>query len=174
MTGNLLLCCGQVPEMVRGIWEPHEPTISCRWPTPPGMAVVFFDGCCLGNPGPYGGAAVVHAPGANRTEVVTTIGEGTNNEAEYWGLILGLKKAREMGFTRVRVHGDSELVIKQMKGEYAVRNERLALLHDMAKGACRGMSVEFAWIPREHNGEADKHSRSAATDYAAAIRLRTT
>lgn len=93
-----------------------------------------FDGGSRGNPGPAGIGAVVRA--ADGTPLVTLgrfIGRATNNVAEYKALITALRKARELGAKRVVVRGDSELIVKQIRGEYRVKNADLRELYDEAK-----------------------------------------
>src|SRR5918999_2091124 len=93
-----------------------------------------FDGGSRGNPGPAGIGAVVRAE--DGTPLVTLgrfIGRATNNVAEYKALIAALQKARELGAKRVTIRGDSELVVKQMRGEYRVKNEGLRELYDEAQ-----------------------------------------
>lgn len=125
-------------------------------------ATVWFDGACLGNPGPMGAGAVVQA-GAERKVLSRAFGLGTNNKAEYHGLILGLRHALAMGADTVTVHGDSELVLRQLKGEYGVKSPGLKPLHEEARmllGKFRHARLE--WVPREQNAEADQASREGA------------
>jgi ribonuclease HI len=92
-----------------------------------------FDGGSRGNPGPAGIGVVLRA--ADGTPVVTLgrfIGRATNNVAEYKALITALEKARELGAKRVKVLGDSELIVKQMRGEYRVKNPDLRVLYEEA------------------------------------------
>ena len=117
-----------------------------------------FDGGSRGNPGPAGIGVVVRAE--DGTQLVTLgrfIGRATNNVAEYRALITALQKARELGARRVAVRGDSELVVKQMKGEYRVKNEALRDLYDEAQSLLR--QFEHATIDhnyRNRNALADK------------------
>lgn len=93
-----------------------------------------FDGGSRGNPGPAGIGVVLRA--ADGTPLVTLgrfIGRATNNVAEYKALITALQKARELGARRVKVLGDSELIVKQMRGEYRVKNPDLRVLYDEAQ-----------------------------------------
>ena len=122
------------------------------------MITLEFDGGARGNPGPAGIGVVLRAE--DGTELVTLgrfIGRATNNVAEYRALITALQKAKELGARRVAVRGDSELVVKQMKGEYRVKNEALRDLYDEAQGLIRGF--EHATIDhnyRNKNALADK------------------
>ncbi len=123
---------------------------------------VWFDGACLGNPGPMGAGAVVQI-GSIRQDLSVPMGRGTNNEAEYHGLLLGLRQALAAGVDDVLVHGDSQLVIRQLKGEYAVKAENLRPLFADAKAVlARFKVVHLEWVPREENGAADALSMKAA------------
>src|SRR5919107_4957228 len=97
-----------------------------------------FDGGSRGNPGPAGIGVVLRA--ADGTPLVTLgryIGRATNNVAEYTALITAMEKARELGAKKVRILGDSELVVKQMRGEYRVKNPDLRVLYDEATDLLR-------------------------------------
>lgn len=119
--------------------------------------VVHVDGGARGNPGPAAAAAVVSAPdGTVLDEASETLGETTNNVAEYRGLLLGLGRARALGATEVEVVNDSELVAKQVNGEYKVKHAAMKPLHAEAVAALRGFD---AWsmrsVPRAQNAAAD-------------------
>jgi len=93
-----------------------------------------FDGGSRGNPGPAGVGVVVRSQ--DGTPLVTLgrfIGHATNNVAEYRALISALEKAKELGAKRILIRGDSELIIKQMRGEYRVKNADLRELYDEAQ-----------------------------------------
>ena len=93
-----------------------------------------FDGGSRGNPGPAGIGVVVRA--ADGTPLVTLgryIGKATNNVAEYTALITAMQKARELGAKRVKIQGDSELIVRQMNGQYRVKHPDLVPLHRQAK-----------------------------------------
>src|SRR5436305_15189402 len=93
-----------------------------------------FDGGSRGNPGPAGIGVVLRA--ADGTPVFTLgrfIGRATNNVAEYTALITGLEEARKLGARRVVVRGDSELIVKQMRGEYRVKHPDMKVLYDKAQ-----------------------------------------
>src|SRR4051812_43249121 len=93
-----------------------------------------FDGGSRGNPGPAGTGSVVRA--ADGTPLVTLgrfIGRATNNVAEYRALITALEKAKELGAKKLIVRGDSELIIKQMRGEYRVKHPDMKTLYDEAQ-----------------------------------------
>jgi ribonuclease HI len=124
-------------------------------------ATVWFDGACLGNPGPMGAGAVV-ATDRERKVLSLAFGLGTNNQAEYRGLILGLRHALGLGADSVTVHGDSQLVLRQLEGRYAVKAPGLKALHDEARLLlAKFAQVKLEWVPRERNAEADLASRRA-------------
>jgi ribonuclease HI len=107
-----------------------------------------FDGGSRGNPGFAGIGVVIRAEDGQ--ELVTLgrpIGRATNNVAEYRALIVALQKALELGATKIIVRGDSELIIKQMRGEYRVKHPDLRPLHDEAKG----LYHRFREARLEHN-----------------------
>ena len=82
--------------------------------------------------------------------------------AEYTGLILGLKRAKAMGLRELEVLADSELLVKQLSGEYAVKADHLAPLHAEAKALLQAFDqIEVRHIPREENGAADEMSNRA-------------
>jgi ribonuclease HI len=124
---------------------------------------LFTDGAARGNPGPAGAGAVIISPeGHVVAKVGKYLGETTNNVAEYTGLILGLKRAKAMGLRELEVLADSELLVKQLNGEYAVKAEHLAPLHQEAKALLAAFDVvDVRHIPREENGAADEMSNRA-------------
>ncbi len=119
---------------------------------------VNFDGGSRGNPGPAGIGVVLAAE--DGTTLVTKgkyIGANTNNAAEYKALILGLREAAQLGATSILIRGDSELVIKQMRGEYRVKNPALKQLFEQASDLAAGFkSVKFEHNLRHHNSLADR------------------
>jgi ribonuclease HI len=120
--------------------------------------VVHVDGGARGNPGPAAVAAVAStAEGEELGERNAFIGEATNNVAEYRALLLGLDLARELGATEVEVVNDSELIARQIGGEYKVKHAGLKPLFTEAMGALRGFD---AWavrsVRREQNERADE------------------
>jgi len=120
--------------------------------------VVHVDGGARGNPGPAAAAAVLTdaASGAVVDEASAYLGETTNNVAEYRGLLLGLERARALGATRVEVVNDSELVAKQVNGEYKVKHPDMKPLHAAAREALgRFATWRVRSVPRAQNADAD-------------------
>ena len=121
--------------------------------------IVEADGGSRGNPGPagYGSVVLDAATGETLVEAAEYIGVATNNVAEYRGLIAGLEKALELGVTELEVVSDSELVVKQMRGEYKVKNATLRDLVQRASQLARQLDeVAYTAVRREHNELADR------------------
>ncbi len=124
---------------------------------------LYVDGAARGNPGPAGAGAVILSPeGHIVAKLGKFLGDSTNNVAEYMGLILGLKRAKAMGIKELDVFSDSELMVKQLAGDYAVKADHLRPLHDEARALLRGFTeVEIRHVPREENAQADLMSNRA-------------
>ncbi|HEV7529860.1 MAG TPA: ribonuclease HI family protein [Solirubrobacteraceae bacterium] len=119
--------------------------------------VVHVDGGARGNPGPAAAAAVIASPdGELLGEHAQLLGRTTNNVAEYRALLLGLQRARELGASEVEVVGDSELIAKQVLGQYKVKHETLRPLYEQAKTALRAFDRwSIRTVPRARNADAD-------------------
>lgn len=119
--------------------------------------VVNVDGGARGNPGPAAiGAVIQKASGDVLEERGERIGEATNNVAEYRALLLGIARATELGATELELIGDSELVVRQVKGEYKVKDATMRKLHTEVKRALRPFeSWSIRHVRREQNAAAD-------------------
>jgi ribonuclease HI len=119
---------------------------------------LFTDGGSRGNPGPAAYGYVLEADdGTLLAAHGERIGVATNNVAEYRALIAGLEKALELGLDEVGVVSDSELLVKQMTGEYRVKNEALKQLNSEAERVARRIGdVSYRAVRREHNELADR------------------
>jgi ribonuclease HI len=124
---------------------------------------VFSDGAARGNPGLAGAGAIITDTDGNVLERVGRfLGETTNNVAEYKAVILGLHRAQEMGAREVELRADSELVVRQLLGKYAVRNAALKPLHAEATALLNSFSrYDVKHVPREENTLADDMSNRA-------------
>ena len=121
-------------------------------------AKLSTDGGARGNPGPAAYGYVLEAEDGHVLEARgEAIGVATNNQAEYRALVAGLEKAVELGVDELEVVSDSELLVKQMRGEYKVRNAALrGLWLEAADLAGRLRSVRYRAVRREHNELADQ------------------
>ena len=121
-------------------------------------ALLYTDGGARGNPGPAAYGFVLEADdGTVLAAEGEAIGEATNNTAEYRGLVAGLARAAELAVPEVEVRSDSELLVKQMRGEYRVKNENLrALSLEAARLARRIGKVTYVHVRREKNELADR------------------
>lgn len=118
---------------------------------------IFIDGASSGNPGPSGIGIVITRGEEVIKNVSRYIGKATNNIAEYSALVFALQEALAMRLENIRVNTDSELLYRQVKGIYRVKNECLKLYHEKALRLMRGFSsLEINHIRREFNKGADK------------------
>ena len=120
--------------------------------------VAYIDGGARGNPGPAGyGVRIEDEAGALIEEFHGFLGSATNNVAEYNGLLAALRYAREHGHRKVRIKSDSELLVKQMRGEYRVKNAGLQPLYREACSMAHGLErIIYEHVRREQNKDADR------------------
>ena len=120
-------------------------------------ATVHTDGAARGNPGPASWAFVLRRPGHPPLEEAARMGTATNNVAEYTALLKALERAAELGVTELQVFSDSELMVKQMLGEYRVKHPDLIGLAAEAKAAAKKVGrVTYAHVRRADNADADR------------------
>lgn len=134
------------------------------------MIVAYIDGGARGNPGPAGyGVRIENTDGTLRDELRGTLGVATNNVAEYHGLIAALAYFVEHGHRDVLLRSDSELLIKQMQGQYRVKHRALRPLHEHARELMARLDhVTFEHVPRSRNAAADRLANLAMDEAAAA------
>ncbi len=124
--------------------------------------VLFFDGACRGNPGPMAIGVALFENGRKAKELSKRIGKGTNNIAEWQALIEGLKLAKGYGCEELEVRGDSQLIIRQITGQYQVKSSNLIPLFNEAKKLCGNFrKIRFKWMNREENAYTDSLSNIA-------------
>ncbi|HXG12679.1 MAG TPA: ribonuclease HI family protein [Gemmataceae bacterium] len=122
------------------------------------ILTIHTDGAARGNPGPAAFAYVIHREGAPPVEEAGCLGRATNNQAEYAALVRALEHAARLGtHHRLIIHSDSELMVKQMRGEYRVKDETLRGLYEKARElSARFAGVMFRHVPRSQNSRADQ------------------
>jgi ribonuclease HI len=122
-----------------------------------GSVVLYVDGGARGNPGPSGiGIVIEDAEGNELARANDYIGVATNNAAEYRALLLGLERARALGAREVAIVNDSQLVARQIAGEYRVKSADLRPLHEQAMDVLRSFERwSIRSVPREKNELAD-------------------
>lgn len=125
-------------------------------------AVLRTDGGARGNPGPAGAGIVLEVEDGATVRAGRYLGVTTNNVAEYEALVWGLENARALGVGELAVYADSELVVRQLTGEYRVKNPGLKPLHERALSLMRSFDrVEVRYVPREENRAADEMANAA-------------
>lgn len=125
--------------------------------------IIRSDGAARGNPGPAGaGAVLTDVRGAVVAEVCQYLGEMTNNQAEYRALVLALDQALKLGGTELTIYADSELVVRQVKREYRVKDEGLKPLFQEVMSRLQKLGrYSIHHIPREQNKRADQLANMA-------------
>ena len=117
---------------------------------------MHIDGAARGNPGPAAYAVVIARSGLPPVEEAATLGAATNNVAEYTALVRGLERAADLGLKRLAVFSDSELLVKQMNGEYRVKHPDLLPLYQDAKELVKEFdAVPITHVRRGQNARAD-------------------
>ena len=128
--------------------------------------VIYADGASRGNPGPAAiGAVIKDERGRLIASISQRIGKATNNQAEYRAIITALEEADRLGARQVDIKMDSELVVKQINGEYRVKKATLKPLYQQVKqllGLLEGFTITH--IPRQQNTEADNLANKALRD----------
>lgn len=128
-------------------------------------ATANIDGGSRGNPGPAGYGVRIARDDGTIVDLKEALGVCTNNVAEYRGLLAALSWAAEHGVTRLRVRSDSELLVKQMRGEYRVKHPGLQPLAAEAQALSRSIgSVTYEHVRREFNKDADRLANEAMDD----------
>jgi len=134
--------------------------------------LINVDGASSGNPGDAGIGIILQDKNAVFQETISRyIGQATNNVAEYTALAEALKRAKYLQAERIFVRSDSELMVKQIKGEYKVKNEGLKKIYqDLVVLIRQFPFVDVSHVKREDNKKADKLAKTAITEYRRANR----
>jgi ribonuclease HI len=131
-------------------------------------ATANVDGGSRGNPGPAGYGVRIEQEDGTVVELKQALAMATNNVAEYSGLLAALRWAVDHGVSALHVRADSELMVKQMKGEYRVKNPGLQPLYEEARALVRQIGrVKFEHVRREFNKDADRLANEAMDEAAA-------
>jgi ribonuclease HI len=123
--------------------------------------VAYVDGGSHGNPGPSGIGVVIEAPNGEVVRIAKWIGHQDNNVAEYVALLEALQHAVAVNAKTLHVYSDSEVVVKQMTGEYNCRSPRLHSLNWTCRKLARSVDFSIAHVPRECNREANELANHA-------------
>ena len=123
--------------------------------------VAYVDGGSLGNPGPSGIGVVIEGSESGTIRIARWIGRQDNNVAEYVALLEALQCAKSLQARALHVHSDSQVVVRQMRGEYACRSPRLYSLHWICRKLARSFKFSITHVPRERNAEANDLATSA-------------
>jgi probable phosphoglycerate mutase len=132
-----------------------------------GSAIANIDGGARGNPGPAGYGVHIQRDDGSVVELKEAVGIATNNVAEYRGLLAALDWATRHGIDRLHIKSDSDLLVKQMRGEYRVKHPGLQPLWEQARSLARQIhDVRYEHVRREFNKEADRLANQAMDEAA--------
>jgi ribonuclease HI len=123
--------------------------------------VAYVDGGCLGNPGPSGIGVVISGCTSGPVRIAKWIGHQDNNVAEYAALMEALQYAVSLKAQKLHVYSDSEVMVRQMTGQYVCHSPRLYSLHWTCRKLARALKFSISHVPRAHNAEANGLAQSA-------------
>ena len=123
--------------------------------------VAYVDGGCLGNPGPSGIGVIISGLADGPVRIAKWIGNQDNNVAEYAALMEALQYAVARKARKLHVYSDSQVVVRQMTGEYECRSARLYSLHWTCRKLARSLAFSISHVPREFNVEANRLVQAA-------------
>jgi ribonuclease HI len=123
--------------------------------------VAYVDGGSLGNPGPSGIGVVIEGCAGGTIRIAKWIGRQDNNVAEYVALLEALQYAVALKARALHVYSDSQVIVRQMRGEYDCRSPRLYSLHWICRKLTRSLKFSITHVPRERNAEANGLANSA-------------
>ena len=148
LKGNQIIVL--TPQVDEGILQIAESTTGAM----PEL-VAYVDGGCLGNPGPSGIGVVIQGTADGPVRIAKWIGHQDNNVAEYAALMEALQYAVSLKARKLHVYSDSEVVVRQMTGEYICRSARLYSLHWTCRKLARSLAFSISHVRREDNAEAN-------------------
>jgi len=168
------LSAPEAMQTIRAALKAVEPRAAARGKRvgSPGATRIHIDGAARGNPGPAGVGILIMGPDGQVVERIhRSIGEATNNVAEYRALLLALERARELGCSEIEVYSDSELLVRQLQGRYQVKHPVLRVLHAKARDRIAGFRrFDITHVPREENVEADALANRGIQEAARPVR----
>ena len=123
--------------------------------------VAYVDGGSLGNPGPAGVGVIIEGSEEGRIRIGKWVGRQDNDVAEYLALLEALQRALELNARKLHVYSDSEVVVRQMTGEYVCRSPRLYSLHWTCRKLARSLAFSISHVRREENAEANGLAQAA-------------
>ena len=126
--------------------------------------IAYIDGGCQGNPGPSGIGVVISGLADGPVRITKWIGHQDNNVAEYMALLEALQYAVTSKAKALHVYSDSQVVVRQMRGEYSCRSSRLYSLHWTCRKLARTLKFSISHVPRENNAEANRLANTAVRD----------
>ncbi len=131
------------------------------------QVIIYTDGAARGNPGPAGaGAVLLSQQGKELATVCQYLGEATNNQAEYRALKLAIVEALKIGARRIVIKCDSELIVRQLSGEYKVKNTGIKLIfREVSAMLSKFESWTIEHVPREQNEDADALANEAIDNH---------
>ena len=147
-----------VPDNGEAVWvtrqsESRKPEVT--------ELVAYVDGGCLGNPGPSGIGVVISGLAGGPVRIAKWIGNQDNNVAEYAALMEALQYAVALKARKLHVYSDSQVMVRQMTGEYECRSPRLYSLHWTCRKLARSLKFSISHVRREFNVEANRLAQSA-------------
>lgn len=129
---------------------------------------VYFDGASRNNPGPAGAGALIKKQNRTLGKFYRYLGKKTNNEAEYWAVIVALEALKRLDIRPKKIEfiGDSQLIVNQLSGKYKIKKNRLKKLYWQIREELmnQGLSANFKHVKREKNKEADKLANLAVDE----------
>lgn len=128
--------------------------------------IAFVDGGSQGNPGPSGIGVVIDGPQGTRIRIAKWIGHQDNNVAEYMALLEALQCALTLKASALHVFSDSQVVVRQMRGEYRCYSPRLYSLNWICRKLAHSLNFSISHVRREHNAEANRLASSAVKQRA--------
>jgi ribonuclease HI len=134
--------------------------------------IAYVDGGSHGNPGPSGIGVIIEDSSGSKVRIAKWIGVQDNNVAEYVALLEALQRAIQMNATTLHVYSDSQVMVRQMNGEYACQSARLYSLNWTCRKLARSLNFRITYISREENTEANDLARRAVARQAREVAVK--